>query len=58
VAAGSAAEVDTALRLAVAWGYLDEADLATSFELLDRIRAMLWRLTSAPPCGADATFVT
>ncbi|MBI4705024.1 MAG: four helix bundle protein [Deltaproteobacteria bacterium] len=47
VAAGSAAEVRTALRLAEAWGYLGPEALAPAYALLDRELAMLWRL--APP---------
>jgi four helix bundle protein len=47
VAAGSAAETRTALRLAEAWGYLGPEALAYPYALLDRELAMLWRL--APP---------
>ena len=47
VAAGSAAEVATALRLAEAWGHLDASSLAEALALADRILAMLWRLTHA-----------
>jgi four helix bundle protein len=43
VAYGSAREVGTQLRLAVAFGWLD--DLGEAPALLDRVRAMLWRLT-------------
>jgi len=42
VAAGSAAETAEALHVAVSWGYVDAADALAS---LDRVRAMLWRLT-------------
>ena len=45
IAAGSADEVKTALRLAEAWGYLDADALAESRVLLDRLQAMLWKLT-------------
>ena len=45
IAAGSAAEVATALRIALAWGYLAEADLGPARALLAREEAMLWRLT-------------
>jgi hypothetical protein len=45
VAAGSADEVRTALRVAVAWGDLDEPDAAEALGLLDRVLAMLWKLT-------------
>ena len=45
VAAGSADEVCSALRTAVALGDLREAELEQSFELLDRVLAMTWKLT-------------
>ena len=45
VAAGSADEVRVGLRCAVAWGDLRVEDTERSLELLDRICAMLWRLT-------------
>ena len=45
VAAGSADEVATALRVAEAFGYLDRAGMADPLGLCDRILAMLWRLT-------------
>ncbi len=45
VAEGSAAELETALRLAQAWGYLDADALAQPRALLDREKAMLWKLT-------------
>jgi len=45
IAAGSAGELHTALRLAVAWGYLDENRLEEAYALLDREHAMLWNLT-------------
>jgi four helix bundle protein len=44
VALGSAGELQTALRLATAWGHLVPADLAAPHALLDRILAMTWRL--------------
>ncbi len=34
-----------ALRIAMAWGCVSEDKLRRSFELLDRISAMLWRLS-------------
>jgi four helix bundle protein len=46
VAAGSAAEVRAALRVAVAWGYVRDAEVAEALGLLDRQCAMLWRLTA------------
>jgi four helix bundle protein len=47
VAAGSAAEVRTALAIALAWGYVESAKVIAVEELLDRVTAMLWRLTHA-----------
>ena len=45
IAAGSAAETATALRVAQAWGYSDGRSLEPALALCDRVRAMLWRLT-------------
>ena len=45
IAAGSAAEAETQIRIAVAWGYLPETEIAAALELLDREQAMLWKLT-------------
>ena len=45
IASGSAAEVRAALRVAEAFGYLEPETLAPSLQLLDRVLAMLWRLT-------------
>jgi hypothetical protein len=42
---GVGAEVGAALDVAVAWGYLDARTRAAHEVLLDRVRAMLWRLT-------------
>jgi four helix bundle protein len=44
-AAGSASELTTALRIARARGYITPADFATVDATLDRVRALLWRLT-------------
>ena len=44
-AAGSASELTTALRIARARGYITPADFAAVDGTLDRVRAMLWRLT-------------
>lgn len=44
-AAGSAAELTTALRIARARGLITAADFAAVDAPLDRVRAMLWRLT-------------
>ena len=45
VAAGSAEEVRAALRTADAWGYLDGDAVAQPLALLDRLGAMLYRMT-------------
>jgi len=44
-AAGSAAELTTALRIARARGIITAADFAAVDAPLDRVRAMLWKLT-------------
>jgi four helix bundle protein len=44
IALGSAAEVSSCLQVAVALAYLDEAAVAPSLELADRVRAMTYRL--------------
>ena len=44
IAAGSCAEVRSALQVASGWGYLDGIDLATVESLLDRQAALLYRL--------------
>ena len=43
-AAGSNAEVRAALRVAIAWGYINSTDVEAGEQLLDRIAAMLYRL--------------
>ena len=45
VAAGSADEVRGHLRVALAWGWVTEADIAQSLQLLDRQLALIWGLT-------------
>jgi four helix bundle protein len=45
IAAGSADEVRAALRVAVARGDLEDGDVARALGLLDRVLAMLWRMT-------------
>ena len=45
IAAGSADEVRTSLRVAEAWGHLEAPELEEALELLDRLLAMTWRLT-------------
>ena len=47
-AAGSANESRSALLVALAWGYVSEEQSRPSAELLDRVVAMLWRLTHGP----------
>ena len=42
----SACEVGDALRAAVAWGFVREADVVPVEALLDRARAILWRLAN------------
>jgi hypothetical protein len=37
--------VQTALRVAEGWGYLGGEDLVEAYALLDRLGAILWRLT-------------
>ena len=49
VAAGSAAEVHTALRVAVAFGYVERERVGEALALLDRLLGMLW---SMPRDGA------
>jgi len=44
-AAGSASELTTALRIARARNYITADELAAVDAALDRVRAMLWRLT-------------
>src|SRR5687767_15863110 len=45
MAAGSASEVTVALRIAVAKQYVTDAEAAEVDAVLDRVRAMLYRLT-------------
>ena len=45
IAAGSAREVEAALRTALALEFLDDAAVADALRLCDRLGAMLWRLT-------------
>ena len=47
-AAGSANESRSALLVAVAWGYVSDQQARPAAELLDRVVAMLWRLTRGP----------
>ena len=45
VAAGSANEVKAALQVAEAWGHLDGDAIVGALAVLDRVLAMLWRMT-------------
>ena len=45
VAAGSADEVRWSLRLSLAHGWLEDADVLDAMALDDRVLAMTWRLT-------------
>ena len=45
VAAGSAEETRGCLQLAAAWGHLDGTSAAAPLATLDRVAAMLYRLT-------------
>ena len=45
VAAGSVAECTAALGIALEWRYIEPADASPALELLDRLRAIVWRLT-------------
>ena len=47
IAAGSAEEVQAALRTAEAWGHIDNQALPEALALLDRILAMTWKMTHA-----------
>jgi len=44
IAAGSAEEVRTALRVAEAWGDLEMVAITGPLQLLDRLLGILWRL--------------
>ena len=44
-AAGSANETCAALEVALAWGYIDARQAKPALELLDRVKALLFRLT-------------
>ena len=45
IAAGSAAESHTALRIALAWGYIREDEVQDALQLLDRVLGMLYSMT-------------
>ena len=45
ISSGSAEEVRTALRVAVAWGYLKEESIREVLEDIDQYQAIMWKLT-------------
>jgi four helix bundle protein len=45
VALGSTGETEAAIQQAEAWGYVKEVETTDVLALLDREKAMLWRLT-------------
>ena len=45
IGAGSAAEVRTQLKVAIAWGAIEAPAVELALGLLDRILATLWKLT-------------
>ena len=45
IAAGSANEVRACLEVAQAWGWLDEQRVAPIIALVNRVLAMLWKMT-------------
>ena len=45
IAAGSAEEVRTALRVAEAWGFVSGRTISRALERIDRLLGMLWSLT-------------
>ena len=50
IAHGSANEVKAAVQTAIAWGWIEDA--STTLAVLDRLLALLWRLTHARPSRA------
>ena len=47
-AAGSANESRSAVRVAIAWGYVRQERAADVLARLDRVMAILWKLTHGP----------
>jgi four helix bundle protein len=45
IAAGSAEETRTHLRVAVAWGWIRQRDIDRPLDLIDQVVAITWRLT-------------
>ena len=50
VANGSADEVRCALKVAVAWRYVQESDVRSGLQLLDDLAGMLWALSGGRRC--------
>lgn len=44
IAAAECAEATAAIRIAAAWGHVDDTTAAAALALADRLQAMLWRL--------------
>jgi four helix bundle protein len=53
IAHGSANEVKAALRVACAWGWIDRSERA--LVVMDRLLALLWRLTHRKPRSRDGS---
>jgi len=45
VAAGSANESRAALKVAAAWGYVEDRDVMLAADRIDHVLAVLWKLT-------------
>ncbi len=45
IAFGSARELQTAIRVGIAWGYISDAECADTLAAIDRECALLWGLT-------------
>jgi len=45
IADGSAHEVEVHLRVALAWGWVEEEQIAEAMALVGRVQAMTWRLS-------------
>lgn len=56
IAHGSANEANTAVKLAVALGYVDATAAARALAILDRELALLWKLTHPEPKTDRAPF--
>ena len=49
IAAGECDEAACAVRIAIAWGWVDPAAAQPALALADRLQAMLWRLRHPRP---------